>query len=235
MPLQPTYNKLLGLPLFQGMSINDLEQVVTHTKFGFISLSGGRVVVRDGDVCDRLMFLLNGTLRTESVPDDRSYMIAEDMPAPNILQPERLFGLTQRYTRTFKTVTDCEFLYISKQEAMRLSDDFNIFRLNMLNILCTQTQKMTRHPWRKHPLGIRGKIARFMEKRCIKPAGSKTLYIKMEQLGHEINESRLNVSRELNAMNAEGLITLRRCEIYIPALERLIMQADESPRNRQRQ
>lgn len=226
MPIRPTYNKLLELPLFQGMSISDLEQVVAHTRFCFTNAAGGRTVVKDGDICDKMMFLIKGVLRTESTPDDKSYMLAEEMPAPDILQPERIFGLTQRYTKTFKTVTDCEFLCIGKQEAMRLSDDFEIFRLNMMNIICTQTQKTTRHPWRKHPWGIRGKIARFIEVRCTKPAGRKTLYIKMEQLGHEISESRLNVSRELNAMNAEGIITLKRSEIYIPAFERLLMRHD---------
>ena len=55
----------------------------------------------------------------------------------------------------------------------------------------------------------------------------RSLYIKMEQLGREINESRLNISRELNAMNDEGIITLRRSEICFPALERFIQTAEK--------
>lgn len=223
--MQPTYNKLLELPLFQGMSISDLEQVIMSTHFGFMNTAGGRTVIKDGDSCNRLLFLIKGTLCTESIPDDRRYIIEEEIYAPNILQPECLFGLTQRYTKTFRAITDCEFMSINKQEAMKISDNFDIFRLNLLNILCTQTQKATRHPWRIHPQGIRAKIARFMETRCTKPAGKKTLYIKMEQLGREINESRLNISRELNAMNDEGIITLRRSEICFPQLERLILTA----------
>lgn len=227
MSLQPTYNKLLELPLFQGMSIGDLEQVVLDTRFGFINTAGGRTVVKEGDNCSRLLFLFKGMLCSESIPDDRRYIMEEEIYAPNILQPECLFGLTQRYTKTFKAVTDCEFMTISKHEAMILSEKFEIFRLNLLNILCTQTQKTARHPWRKHPQGIRAKISRFMEMRCTKPAGRKTLYIKMEQLGREINESRLNISRELNAMNDEGIITLRRGEICFPALERFIQTAEK--------
>lgn len=223
MPLQPTYNRLLELPLFQGMSRNDLETVVLHTRFSFLNIAAGRTAVKEGDACTHILFLMKGEMRAEQTSDDNGYMLAEDMPAPDILQPERLFGLTQRYTRTFKATTDCEFLCISKHEAMLLSDNFEIFRLNLLNILCTQTQKMTRHPWRKPPLGIRGKIARFVEMRCTKPAGRKTLYIKMEQLGHETGESRLNISRELNAMRDEGIIILRRGEICFPAFERILM------------
>jgi len=225
MPFQHIYNRLLELPLFQGMSRGDLETVAEHTRFNIVNIAEGRAVVRDGDTCNSLVFLMRGTMCAESVSDDRKYCLAEEIQAPDLIQPERLFGLTQRYTRTFRAATDCEFLCISKQEAMRLSHKFEIFRLNLLNILCTQTQKTARNPWRKHPQDIRGKIARFIETRCSRPAGKKTLYIKMEQLGQEINESRLNVSRELNAMNSEGVISLKRGEIYVPALERLLMQS----------
>ena len=80
-----------------------------------------------------------------------------------------------------------------------------------------------RFPWRIKPKDIRHKIVRFIETRCLRPAGEKLVCIKMERLSDEIGESRLNVSRELNAMNAEGAISLRRGEIKVFALEKLIM------------
>lgn len=223
MPQQPSYNQLLEIPLFQGMSRGDINTVVKSTRFNFYNIGKDRTVVKEGAPCTGLGFLTKGTLCAVSMPDDRSYVLEEYLPAPALLQPECLFGLTQRHTKTFRTATDCELLFINKQEAMKMSDNFDIFRLNLLNILCTMTQKTARQPWRKHPQEIRGKIVRFVERRCIKPVGRKTLRIKMEQLGHEIGESRLNVSRELNAMHAEGVITLRRSEIVFPAFERLLM------------
>jgi hypothetical protein len=44
----------------------------------------------------------------------------------------------------------------------------------------------------------------------------------METLAHEISESRLNVSRELNRMHIEGMINIARGQITIPALEHLL-------------
>ena len=43
----------------------------------------------------------------------------------------------------------------------------------------------------------------------------------MTQLGKEINESRLNVSKALNALQDQGLIILSRGHIDIPQLEKL--------------
>ena len=96
-----------------------------------------------------------------------------------------------------------------------------MFRLNILNILCTMTQKLQHVSWRIKPQGIRRKIFSFVCNRCVRPAGRKVVNIGMVRLGHEIGESRLNVSRELKAMNDEGLIVQKKNTFLIPALEKL--------------
>lgn len=215
------YERLLELPLFLGMSHNDLKEAVSSIRYRNLSFSKNKTVVCEGEVCDKLYFLLSGTVSATGYADDKGYSVTETLTAPDILQPERIFGLTQRFTKTFRTISDCSFICIGKPEAMILSDKYEIFRLNLLNIICTKSQRITRYPWKIKPQSIRSKIVRFIETRCLKPAGGKTVRIKMERLSYEINESRLNVSRELNAMKEEGLIVLRRGEIQVIALEKL--------------
>lgn len=180
-------------------------------------------MVSENDACDSLLFLIKGSADAIGRADDNGYSITETVTAPDILQPERIFGLTQRYSRTFKAATDCSFISLGKMETLALAENYEIFRLNLLNIICTKSQRLTRYPWRTQPKDIRHKIVRFVETRCLRPAGEKTVRIKMERLADEISESRLNVSRELNAMHSEGVISLKRGEIHINALERLIM------------
>lgn len=215
------YERLLELPLFQGMSRNDLEEAVKSIKYRTLTYAKNKVVAAEGDRCDKLLFLMSGTISATGYADDKSYAITEEISAPDILQPERIFGLTQRYSRTFRTVGECSFISIGKPEAMLLSDKYEIFRINLLNIICTKSQRITRYPWKAKPQSIRSKIIRFIEARCLRPAGKKTLSIKMDRLGDEINESRLNVSRELNAMKEECLISLKRGEIHIEAFEKM--------------
>lgn len=222
MPHTMLHEKLLELPLFQGMSRNDLEQVATSTKFRHLAYAKCKTVVNEGDVCDKIYFPIKGIISATGHADDNGYSITEIIQAPEILQPERIFGLTQRYTRTFTTVTDCTFICLDKMEILELASKYEIFRLNLLNIICTKSQRFTRFPWRVHPKDIRHKITRFVETRSLRPAGEKIIRIKMERLGSEIGESRLNTSRELNAMAAEGIIALRRGEIHIFALEKII-------------
>ena len=210
------------LPLFQGMSSTDLTSVAGKTKFAFHRVAKGKKVVSEGDQCQNLFFLLEGSLQVTSWADDNSYSMVEEMIAPDVIQPERIFGLTQRYTKTFTALTECRLIGISKAEVLRLSEEHMIFQLNLLNIISTQSQRITHQPWRVRPQGIRNKIIRFVETHSMRPAGEKTLYIKMETLATLIAESRLNVSKELNAMHQEGLINITRGIIHIPALEKLM-------------
>ena len=217
------FDKLLQFSLFQGMSRDDLELVAGHTRFGFVKVPQGKTVVKEGTACTHLFFLINGTVRVESCSDDHSYDVVEQMQAPYILQLEAIFGYQQRYTQTIVAQTDTNFITIEKEEVVRLSEDFLVFRLNLLNIFATQTQKLSRQPWRRYPQTLRERLVRFFVQHCVYPAGPKTFHILMNQLAGELNDSRLNVSKVLNEMQAENLISLHRGRIEIPLLERLLM------------
>ena len=145
------------------------------------------------------------------------------MEAPYTIQPERIFGLSQRYVSNIKTITDCNFITIDKQEVMLLLETQLVFRLNMLNILAAETQRLSHHAWRSAPKTLHQRIIRFFFSRCLHPAGHKTFYLLMNQLAAELNDSRLDISRALNDMQSQGLLTLHRGRIEIPMLERLLM------------
>lgn len=222
-PSLQIYDQLLQFPLFQGMSRDDLEIVAGHTRFDFVKVSAGRQVVRAGDSCRRLHFLVCGTVRVETFSEDHQYSVVEQMAAPYILQQEAVFGYFQHYTHSVSAMTNVSFLVIDKEEIVRLSEDFLVFRLNLLNLYATQAQKQLSQPWRRCPSSLRERVVRFLLSHCIYPAGPKIFLILMNRLAEELNDSRLNVSRVLNRLQAEGYVELHRGRIEIARLERLLM------------
>lgn len=223
MPTLQLYDHLLQFPLFQGMSRDNLALVAGHTKFGFLKYAAGQTLVSDGDSCTQLYFLLSGSLRAESYADDHSYSVDEQFAAPYMLQPEAIFGYNQRFTHTFTAITEVSLIAIEKAEVMRLSEQFLVFRLNLLNIYATQAQKMLRQSFRHHPESLAERIVRFLSQRCIYPAGPKTFHILMTQLASEVGDSRLDVSRALNQLQRDGLLRLYRGRIEVPQMEHLLM------------
>ena len=215
------YDKLIELPLFIGISTDELSDIVGQTKFGFHKLAVDRPLVSTDDKCIQLFFLMSGTLRVVSYADNYRYRIEEELSAPAVIQPEHLFGLQQRYTKDFIAHTDCSLLSLDKAEVLRLLDSYLIFRLNLLNSISMQAQRMSHIPWRQQPSEIRQQFVNFLRLRCLTQAGCKVLRIRMEELAKELHQSRLNVSRMLNALQNEGLLTMSRGIIIVPQLETL--------------
>ncbi|WP_240048157.1 Crp/Fnr family transcriptional regulator [Prevotella brunnea] len=216
------YDKLLELPLFLGIGMDDLTHIVEATKFEFIKLRAGKTVVSENQPCEQLYFLMDGILNMETRADDNSYTMTEEMKAPAVLQPERLFGLRRHYSKSFRTKTTCGLLSIEKSELLKLLDEHFIFRLNYYNLLCTRTQRAGGMPWRRTGEQPRDKFTRFVSDRSDRPAGRKELCITMQQLANAINESRLNTSRMLHDLHAHDLIRLYRSKVIIPHLEKLV-------------
>ena len=194
------YDQLLQFPLFLGMSRDDLSQVAAHTKFDFVKEEADKVLIANDTACTSLCLLLTGTVSVETRSDDGSYTLTEQLTAPVILQPEALFGYCQRYTQTFRTMTAVSVLRLERREVFRLSEEFLIFRINLLNLLATQAQKKLHQPWRRRPENLEDRLVRFVADRCLHPAGPKTLHILMTQLAAEVGDSRLDVSHALNAL-----------------------------------
>lgn len=223
MPVLHIYDKLLQFPLFQGMSRDDLELVAGHTRFGFSKVATGKTVVADGEPCTHLHLLINGSLRVETTADDKGYRVEEYMSAPYMLQPEVVFGYSQRYTHTFVVEQEANFITIDKDEVLRLSEDFLVFRLNLLNLFATHAQKLSRQSWRSAAPTLSDRVVRFFAQHCIYPAGPKLFYILMNRLAQEVNDSRLDVSRVLNQLQYDGKLILHRGRVEIPQMERLLM------------
>ena len=217
------YDHLLQFPLFQGMSKSELLQLAGNTRLGFLKQPAGKLILNDSDSCDQLFFLISGKITIETQSDDHAYRMTEWITAPWLVQPEALFGFSPRYTQSVRSESEVHFITLSKDEVMRLLDDFLIFRLNLLNLFATQSQRRSRHPWRRSPRTLEERITRFITDHAIYPAGAKTLHILMQQLAIEVGDTRLNVSHALNAMQEKGLITLHRGRIHIPLLEHLFM------------
>lgn len=215
------YDKILGLPLFQGMSSSDLQGVVANVRMGFMKYKRNETIITEGEPCRRMLFVLDGEMEMTAASADHSFTVTEQLVPPMLIEPERLFGLTQHYARTYTTRSQCHMLAIGKDDVVRLSSEYIIFRINLMNILSTQSQRQQRLLWQHHTDTVRGRVVRFFRQHSSIPSGRKVFHIKMQQLADEINDQRILVSEVLNQMDAEGLIQLQRGIVTIPNLANL--------------
>jgi len=215
------YDSLQSSPLFQGLTSDNLLQIIGQTKFTFRKIAAGDIIKKEGEQCNRLALVVNGQAKSIAYADDHGYSIEENVAAPYTLQPECMFGLQLHYTRTFIATTTCDIVEIDKDDLMRISDEFIIFRMNLVNYISALSQKTTRKLWHPMPADAHDRIVHFIKTHCSSPTGPKTMRIKMTRLAQETGLGRRAVSEILNTMQDENLLTFSRGIIEINHIEAL--------------
>ena len=98
-----SFNKLLLLPLFQGLSMSELTHIVGHTRLEFRKYHDRDEVITEGQGNMRMYLMTDGTLLQHTEAIDHSYAVEEEVTAPALLQAEHLFGLYHRYTKYYRS------------------------------------------------------------------------------------------------------------------------------------
>ncbi len=213
---------LLELPLFQGISYSDFLEIADHVRLSQRKEKKGVIIAEQGDSCNNLFFIMSGRVVSVRESDCHRFKLTEELPTPTIIQPEALFGLRTRYSRSYITLENVHLIEISKAVLRDVLILYPTFRINFFNTLSTQVQQREAKLWRKNPSDLQNRFRTFLLARVERPAGKKELHITMDTLAEELNTTRLNVSKMLSVLQESGLIEAHRGKIEIPSFSRFI-------------
>ena len=129
------YDTLLQLPLFQGLCKNDFTNIIGKVKLHFRKYNADDIIVEQGAPCTQLIFLLNGEIISQTTDNQHSYSLFETFGSPFVIEPYSLFGMQTNYTATYKARTNINIVTIDKLFVLNELNNYEIFRLNYLNIL----------------------------------------------------------------------------------------------------
>lgn len=219
--METMFDTLLQLPLFQGLTHDDFTAILAKVKLHFCRHKSGDLLCSAGEPCAQLLFLLRGEAALTVSQTSGLYTLMEQVQAPYLIEPYSLFGMTPRYQATCHALGEVHTVSIDKSYLIAPLFKYEIFRLNYMNMVCNRAQTLSANLQTLSTGSVQERFARFLIARCERPSGAKTLKIKMEQLALILNESRLGISKMLNDLQEQGLVTLRRGEIYVPRVEAL--------------
>jgi CRP-like cAMP-binding protein len=228
--METMYDTLLQLPLFQGLCHEDFTNILGKVKLHFTTYKIGETIVKPDMVCDRLVFLLKGEISSYSSPKGKYFTFIEHFEAPYVIEAYSLFGMNLNYTSSYVARTEAQTISVSKSFVLTELFNYDIFRLNYMNIISNRAQIFYDRVWRSASETIEEKIIDFILARTEKFTGEKDLKIRMEDIGAYVDGTRLNVSKALNDLQALGLFILSRKAIHIPEISTLV-QWSEAQRN----
>ena len=225
------YESLMCLPYFQGMSKDEITSILDKVKLLFARHADGERIAVQGSPCNSLTLLVRGKLTSKCVSPDERYTLTEEIATPFAFEPYSLFGLAPTYRSSYYANGECDTLTIEKSYLFNELSRYNIFLMNMMNLLCQRVQLKTSQIWNARQLPLPEKIVEFIAVRSESQEGCKTLQIKMDDLADILGETRINVSRALNLLQQKKLIELRRKEIHIPSFKLLTGYKSEQDNN----
>ena len=215
-------NRLLIVPLFQGFSRLDFLDIVEKIPLGFKTYKPGSTIVAQEEESHSLCILLSGEAEAEVVSPQGIYRFTEKIKAPYTIQIENLFGLHNRYARTFKASTDVQTVTISKQNVRQMLINYPAFQINFYNALSTCAQQSTAMLWLQRSNKLEHRFYNFLKRRSLRPIGEKKLHIRMEDLALELGTTRLRISQALSNMAEKNILSYSRGIIIIPQIEKLL-------------
>lgn len=223
------FEKLLLLPLFQGIGRNEFLEIAERIRIGFQKKAKDVEFICQDSFCDSLYFVLDGELCVRRVSDNRNYVFFEWMNQPMVIQPECLFGLRTRYSRSFQAMGTVYLFELEKPAVRDILFNYPTFRINYLNLVSTQMQQTAGFLWKRIPQSVEERFIHFLRIRSLRPAGRKELRIEMIPLSEELGTTRLNVSKMLKGLRDSRLIEMKRGKIIIPSFENLLNRNMELP------
>jgi CRP-like cAMP-binding protein len=216
------FERLLQLPLFQGMTQQEVSDVMSHVRLDFVNYHQGDEIVIQGESCRKLIYIISGEVTAEHHNIDQHFTLTEHLPSLKVIEPYNLFGMYQTYSRTYTFATDGSTLAIDKHVVLSHLMANNIVKINLMNIVCNKYQQTLRLLCNFPDDSVQHKIIKFVLSHSIFPKGKKEVQIKMTDLANNIHETRLNVSIVLNEMEEQGLITMQRGSFTIKNLQEII-------------
>lgn len=218
------YDTLLELPLFQGLTKENITSIIEKVKIGFHRFENKQNIALQSSKCNNLIFIINGKVKIITKDEKYNFTIEENIEGPYIIEPQSLFGMNTNFHSSYIADKEVETLSINKNYILTNLCKYEIFNLNYLNILSNRAQSVYNKLWNSHIGNTEEKIMNFLFFRCATSYGKKILFITMEDLAALIDDTRINVSKALNTLQEKNLLLLSRKKIIINDMSLLIQE-----------
>lgn len=214
------YEKLLQLPLFQGMTIENMTNVVGKVRMHFSKVDIGDNIVNKGDDCNQLLYILSGEV--EKTTSNDVCTLHEFVVGPYLVEPASLYGLSPKFRSTYTALTPVTILSIGKSFVRNELFNYNIFTLNFVNTLSRQVQRNNDRLWRIIPSSPENVIKQFILSRCESFEGPKIVSISTHDLAAAINLSDRATDLGIKSLVAKSLIAIDKGSILVEDVNKLV-------------
>ena len=202
-------------PICSHIQIDDQEQFLLDLKCSIKIYAKNELIVRQGDVCDSLYMLTQGSVKTEMITENGNILGIEIIKAPRPLAPAFLFSDNNHFPVDVTALEEVEIMKIPKEEILRLMMTNPDFMKQFLTHNSNRTQFLTNRLQLLSIKTIKGKIAHFMLESMTDEGKTFTINRNQTELAEFFGVARPSLARSLSELIQDGIISVDKKQFTI--------------------
>jgi CRP-like cAMP-binding protein len=215
-------NLLRKNALFEDFSSEELEKLFSEV-FKAKNYKKNTVIYFQNEKCSSLDIIIKGTVTVQEIDCKGNVLTISDFTAGDILGANLLFSNNNFYPMTVLAKTDTVIITIEKDIVLNLCHQNKSFLYAFLQLISDKTLILTNKIKAISLKSIRQRIIDFLLYENIHQNSlTIELNISKKDLSEKFGIQRPSLSRELNKMRKDGLITYDKYKINILDMEQLM-------------
>jgi CRP-like cAMP-binding protein len=215
------YEILARSPVFKGMKPLDIEEILKRIPYRMRKFKKGNIIAFSGYQCEKLLVLLEGTVKGEMVDLTGKVIEVETISAPRPLAPAFIFGEKNVFPVDVVADQDILVLSIPKKSLVQLFQINKTVMNNYLDIISNKAHFLSERLFFMSFKTIKEKFSQYIFT-LLRPGENEVVLPKSQQeLSEFFGVSRPSLARVIRELAREHIIKHNRREIIIEDLNRL--------------
>jgi len=219
--MEKLYQILKETLIFSGIDESDIEKLFGHKTFRLKKYDKGEYIAHSHDECDRLMIVMDGSVRGEMTDFSGKTIKIEDIVAPRPLAVGFLFGNNNRFPVDIIANEPSTILVLPKDTLVAMMQQNSRLLKNYLNAISSRTQFLSNRIRFLSFRTIKEKIAHYILSQIANGHNTINLSQSQTNLADFFGVTRPSLARALHELEQEGILRVERREITLLNKEKL--------------
>jgi CRP-like cAMP-binding protein len=208
-------DKISKSPIFKGLSIDEIRDILSNVHHNIVHLAKDEILAMQGEPCNRLIILIEGSVKGEMVNASGKVVKVEDIHSPNPLAILFLFGNDNSFPVEVTAKEKVSALILPKQSVLKMLQRNEQVLTNYLNVSARYATFLSRKLHIMSFCSIRQKLAMYFLELINPEEIEAELSMTQTAMAEYFGVSRPALARELSNMQEEQLIEVDRKRIKI--------------------
>lgn len=205
----------MQLPLFQGVSTQQISALIEKMPFHFLKFSDGESIVSEGDNCTHVRFVVSGKVRVSMQFNNLQVAVEQTLEAPNVLGPDYLFGLDTIYPFNVKAMGECGIMQLRKADYITMLQTDKVFLFNILNYLSRNSQRFTAGLLAMKQGSVTERIALLISILTTQLSSEVSFSFLQKDLCSLLGTQRATLIHALDILQKEGIVNYTTTQINV--------------------